>query len=511
MYMARFAYLIFAILLLASCAQVGSITGGAKDETAPQIQKTDLVSGTTNFSGNSVAITFDEFILLNKPTETIFLVPSDAKIEAKLTKKTLNLNWKESLLPNTTYTLYLNGAVKDVTEGNDSLMQFTFSTGSIIDTLQLNATVKDAFSNKPEAKVVVGLFDSLQAEKPRYFAKTITDGSVKLQSLKAGNYFIKAFNDKNNDLIIQKDEAQDWYFEPISIDTAFSDTLELRISAPLKANKIGNPQVLAPGLISVHVPEDSVLTKILYNEKEFAPTDFISAGKDSLLFAIGKTELNPLQLILNQDTLSIRYSEKDRKTKLKPKYIEIENGFTDFIQLEINDYIQEIDFTKIKLLNAKDSSEVKFEGKKNIQSFELSLASKDVRAFILQIEENAIIGKSGMGNSKMNLMINLRSERELGSLNVKLSQGIEKGLLQLMQKDKVIAESLLSSKTQNIPFQNLIPGEYSFRLLIDSNQNGIWDPINVKEQKKAESLIYFSTPVKVRANWEVETELDLGF
>ena len=83
--MARFTPLIFAILLLASCAQVGSITGGAEDEIAPQIQKTNLVAGTTNFSGNSIEITFDEFILLNKPTETIFLVPSDAKVEAKLT------------------------------------------------------------------------------------------------------------------------------------------------------------------------------------------------------------------------------------------------------------------------------------------------------------------------------------------------------------------------------------------------------------------------------------------
>jgi uncharacterized protein (DUF2141 family) len=505
--MARFAYLILVLFFLAACAQVGSITGGDEDEIAPQIQKTNLVSGTTNFSGNAVEITFDEFIQLNKASETIFLVPADAKVEAKLTKKTLNLSWNETLLPNTTYTLYLNGAVKDVTEGNDSLMQITFSTGAIIDTLKVQVAVVDAFTNKPQSKIVVGLFDSLGAEKPRYFAKTIADGSVKLQSLKAGNYFLKAFNDKNSDLTIQSDEAQDWNFEPISVDTSFRDTLKLRISAPLKVNKIGNAQVLAPGLISVHVPDDSVLTKILYNDKEFARTDFIAAGKDSLLFAIGKTELNPLQLILNQDTLSIRYLEKDRKTKLKPKYVEVENGFTDYIQLEVNDFIQEIDWSKLKLLAAKDSSEVKFEGKKNIQSLELKLPSFDQRAFILLIEENAVIGKSGLGNSKTNLAINLRSERELGSLNVKLSAGVENGILQLIQKEKVIAEAFLNAKTLAVPFPNLIPGEYTFRILIDSNQNGSWDPINVNEKQLAEELIYFSTPIKVRANWEVETEL----
>jgi hypothetical protein len=220
--------------------------------------------------------------------------------------------------------------------------------------------------------------------------------------------------------------------------------------------------------------------------------------------------LNPLQLILNQDTLSIRYLEKDRKTKLKPKYVEVATGFTDYIQLEVNDFIQEIDWSKVKLLSAKDSSEVKFEGKKNIQSLELKLPSFDQRAFILQMEENAVIGKSGLGNLKINLAINLRSERELGSLNVKLSAGVENGILQLIQKEKVIAEAFLNANTLAVPFPNLIPGEYTFRILIDSNQNGSWDPIKVNEKQLAEELIYFSTPVKVRANWEVEAVLEVG-
>jgi hypothetical protein len=95
----------------------------------------------------------------------------------------------------------------------------------------------------------------------------------------------------------------------------------------------------------------------------------------------------------------------------------------------------------------------------------------------------------------------------LGSLNVKLSAGVENGILQLIQKEKVIAEAFLNANTLAVPFPNLIPGEYTFRILIDSNQNGSWDPINVNEKQLAEELIYFSTPVKVRANWEVETEL----
>ena len=113
-----FNYFLILIITLVTigCAEVGTISGGLKDEIAPKIIKSSIQNGTTNFKSQSIELTFDEFVQLVKPTETIFLVPQHAKLETQLTKKTLEISLSNALESNTTYTLYLNAAVKDVTE-----------------------------------------------------------------------------------------------------------------------------------------------------------------------------------------------------------------------------------------------------------------------------------------------------------------------------------------------------------------------------------------------------------
>ena len=124
--MARFLALVCVLTLLASCGQIGTISGGPKDEIAPQITSSNLSDKQTNFKEQLIEFTFDEYVVLNKPMEQIVLVPADSKLENKLSKKTLSISIADTLQKNTTYTLYLNAAVKDVSEGNDSLMKFTF-------------------------------------------------------------------------------------------------------------------------------------------------------------------------------------------------------------------------------------------------------------------------------------------------------------------------------------------------------------------------------------------------
>ena len=89
-------------------------------------------------------------------------MPSNVTYETKLINKTLTLDLQEDLSPNTTYSLYLNGAVKDLTEGNDTLIQLVFSTGPFLDSNVVNFQVKDAFTNDIQSEITVGLFDSLK-------------------------------------------------------------------------------------------------------------------------------------------------------------------------------------------------------------------------------------------------------------------------------------------------------------------------------------------------------------
>lgn len=121
--------ILFLPVLLTACAQIGILSGGDEDVYAPKPleDKISPPNESVNFTGNKVIIPFDEFILLNNPQQTIQLVPDHADLKATVQKKDLKIEWEENLQPNTTYVIYLNGTVKDATEGNDSLITYVFS------------------------------------------------------------------------------------------------------------------------------------------------------------------------------------------------------------------------------------------------------------------------------------------------------------------------------------------------------------------------------------------------
>ena len=511
--MARYYFIILSIFLVTSCAQVGTISGGEKDIIAPQIKKSSLKDKTVNFKDTSVSIEFNEFIVLNKPTENIFLMPNDAALVSSIKKKTLTISWKRELKENTSYSIYLNKAVKDVTEGNDSLMKLTFSTGNILDSLQIFVSCFDAFSKQKLNNIVVGLYDSLNAEKPRYFATSNKLGVSAFSTLKAGDYFVKSFSDENNDLIIQKTEKQGWAFTEINILERKNDTLKSVLSIPKNSDKIKNARILPPGLIGIHMPEEKQAAKIFLDSMEInlsAIFPVSSSKKDSLLISIGQTNSNPLKLIIEADTFNLRYSEKDRTTKLKPRYIENLNGSEKILEFEVNDKIKNIDKEKIKILNAKDSSSLLFDSEISFNKLRLKINKASSNEFLIELMEGAIRGESSAQNSPLKQTIQVKEEKEFGKLLVHLSSNISSGIIELIQKEKVIASLQTTASTADFIFENLLPGEYSFRIILDENKNEKWDSIDVQQQKQAEDVLYFNTPVKVRANWEVETTLEIN-
>jgi uncharacterized protein (DUF2141 family) len=503
-------FLIFiCLLIISSCAEVGTISGGPKDETPPKIVKSSLQNGTTNFNENKVEITFDEFIQLNKPNENIFLVPSHSRVESQLIKKTLRINFKEVLQKNTTYTLYLNAAVKDVTEGNDSLMQFTFSTGPMLDSLKFTARTIDAFSNRIKSKITVALYDSLNAEKPIYFGQTNQTGIVSLSAIKEGTYFCKAFDDKNKDLTIQKDESQAWNYEPITINGNVFDTINFALSTPIQPDKIKNAKLIPPGIIGLHIPNGTAIDQLSINGKDVPTDKFWKLPEDSMHVALGNQQESEFQLIVNSDTFNLRRLEKNKMSRLNPKNITKENEISTISTFEVMDFIESIDTNKIEVLKLPDS--IKVNSRISFEQNRLSIqpTDKGLKKYIINFKDGAITGLTGKKNSVSKVEITTREEREFGSLHVKFKQPIDVGILQLVFKEKVVDEKKITSKDKSVIFTRLNPGEYSFRIIEDLNQNNQWDPISPEKRTEPERVFLFSTPIKVRANWEVETELEL--
>lgn len=505
--MARILALICSVFLVVSCGQIGTISGGPKDEVAPQIVQSNLSDKQLNFQDQHILLSFDEYVELNKPNEQIVLVPADAKLTSTLTRKSLDIALDHPLVPNTTYTLYLSGAVKDVTEGNDSLMKYTFSTGKQMDSLRFQCSVYDAYSKALLPKVTVGLYAQWEDVKPRYFAQSNSKGFVSLEALKEGYYFVKSFVDVNQDGQIQATEKQGYRFESLFLDTSYHDTLKMALSLPTQVDKVKNVRVIPPGIIGLHLPNEMQSNPIKLNGKELGINELIGIGEDSLLISIGELKETELQMSNGQDTISVRNTPKQQVAKLSILLIEKE-GLQERFFFSCTDFISWIDTSKIILRNADDSSLVDFEIDYLANQFEIR-PKKYAMRLNLSFSGGAIVGKTRNVSNRFQKELQWKQEREYGDLTMLFSETIPAGIIQVIEKSKVIRE-LSVREANRLVVPNLLPGEYTFKVLLDQNENGKWDPISPNLKTLAEEVLLFNTPVKIRANWEVEVNFDLN-
>ncbi len=228
--MVRWAFIV--LLLLCACAQVGTITGGPADEIAPQVLSETISDKQRNVKTSEQLLVFDEYIKLDQPQQRIQLMPADSRLQYELKGKTLRILFLDALQPQTTYTLLSNAGIKDLTEGNDSLMTWTFSTGPTLDSLVLNARAKEWVPNNKPSTIYLGLFQTDTSRSARYIGRFDQKGQLQLKGLKDGAYYLKAYIDENQDGTCSATESQDILFAPLTLSQFQADTLAFYLSTP---------------------------------------------------------------------------------------------------------------------------------------------------------------------------------------------------------------------------------------------------------------------------------------
>ena len=141
------AMLVMAVVIYA-CASRGYPEGGPKDTTPPQVILEEPASFTKNFDKKRVNIYFDEFVQLKDINEKFIISPPQKKKpKPRLKGKYVQVEFVDSLKPNTTYTLDFADAISDNNEGNPlGFYRYVFSTGNEIDSLELSGQVVNAES-----------------------------------------------------------------------------------------------------------------------------------------------------------------------------------------------------------------------------------------------------------------------------------------------------------------------------------------------------------------------------
>ena len=513
--MAGLRYVVFLSLFVTSCAQVGTISGGEKDTAAPQVitDKVNPPNESVNFTSRKVEIPFDEFFRLDNPAENIRIVPPHAKIKAQMKKKSLLLSWDDTLQDNTTYAIYINNAVKDISEGNDSIIQYVFSTGPTLDSLSYTIRVVDSWSNDPVQKCVVGLFHPT-TNVVQNFTETDINGVATLSYIKAGDYTLFAFMDENKDLTVQPHEKIGFPLsKTLSIDSSFADTIPVRLFTPLSNAKIRTAVFNAPGMFLIGATRPIENEKVYIHRQLIPKERYRWIAKDSLQLFTPKPDSTIGEIIIESDLINDTATVRFRAQKTSPPItINAKNSNNIFapsqpISFTVNDYVVSVDTALISLMNTKDSILIRaYSFDLLLNTFTINLDKTKLSEVAFTFEEGAIQTSNG-SSAKQKITIQLNEARKYGQLNIDLTSYRDQVLLQPFHNGKAI--KLFSVEDPSIPFtiSEVEPGDYTFKVIRDLNNNGLWDVGDLDTRTQPERVDTYSTVTKLRANWDVDVIL----
>lgn len=236
-FLAKIPYLFVAglvwIVIISSCANQGMPTGGPKDSIPPVLVGTQPKLRATDYKGDEVRLTFNEYILPSEISEELVISPPLKKRPSIRTKsKTLIIKFNEPLKDSTTYSLDFKNSVVDNNEKNPlENLRFSFSTGEVYDSLRVAGRVINAFNLEPVEKALVMLHKNLHDSAvfkviPDYIAKTDENGVFMIDNIAPGKYHIFAIDDANTDLMYNEGAESIAFVDTLVVPSA--DYLEVR-------------------------------------------------------------------------------------------------------------------------------------------------------------------------------------------------------------------------------------------------------------------------------------------
>lgn len=549
-YLALYAFLIF------SCARQTTPTGGPRDTIPPTLISSLPQNGTVNFKGKAIQLNFDEAVILNNPREQIIITPDLGKpVEAKVKKNQVTINLETELVPNTTYSVNFREAVQDITEKNPAQsLKLAFSTGTYIDSLSIDGTVTDALTRKESKEATVALFQSdtfnIFVYRPTHFTKADAKGRFKIENLKPGNYYIYAFDDKNKNLIA--DSKTESYGFVQDIFTLSHNIDSIRV--PLV--RLDSRPIIITGArpsgtffnIKTSKNLDHYTIRALDNQpiissfgEDFANIRVYNTFDEIDSVGVHFTATDSIQHVIDT-TLYVKFQE--RVTKPENFQFQLQDlqvvgtkgiikGNLQFnkpvLAVNFDSLFYRIDSTTFVTFTNENLRWDSLRNKLSIEKqFDKNLIPKTTASTTQQRPRaNAGAPQSDRKRSSSNefyignaafISIELDSSRRLveksaptkleetGVLLVEVQTSAPNFFVQLLNKDYKVLASTRNIKKFN--FEDLQPGDYQLRLIIDTDNNGKWDPGNFYENRPPEVVYYYlnekSIPIiNLKANWEL--------
>lgn len=221
------------VLLLAACASIGTPDGGRYDEEPPYVVKSNPGDRATGVTTKKIRINFNEYIKLDNASEKVVISPAQLEpANVRADGKQIRVDLFDSLKANTTYTIDFSDAVEDNNEGNPmGNYTFSFSTGDVIDTLEISGNVVAASNLEPVKGSLVGVIpydstwhDSLFRTTPLLrLGRTNGSGRFTIKGIKPGRYRCFALKDGDGNFRFSQKSEEIAFDTTVIVPTVFDE------------------------------------------------------------------------------------------------------------------------------------------------------------------------------------------------------------------------------------------------------------------------------------------------
>jgi uncharacterized protein (DUF2141 family) len=448
------------LLFLAACANIVPPDGGDKDVQAPKLIAQSVKDSQLHSRVTSITLTMDEYITVADAQKEIVISPNiNVPLKVAYTYKSISVSWPDSvLLPNTTYRLNFGNAIKDINEGNVYQRKpFVFSTGSFFDSLKLMGTVWDAAKGMPDttASVFIYNFDkdtSVFSAKPFYQTKVNNKAAFQFEGLSAHKYAIIALKDANNNATIDKGESFAYIQELIN-PASYKQAITLRLfkeQETVKDNKVvAKPPAVADA-------KKAFITTVFIDTSDLSKRVQELNADIELELSCKSIKLNKKQFLLSRDSASIL----------------VETAAT---------------------LIADSSNPLHYRITTNWLP--------DVH-YELRLQKGLF--EDSLGRKSASALYRFKTKREEDyatiALHIPDSFLHRHCKLEIKYQDKVWKQLAVDHTLYNFNF--LIPGTYTFAIIEDANQNGMWDTGDYEHKKQPEWYWQHEQVINAKASWE---------
>ena len=438
----------------ARCGQIGMPTGGPKDSIPPRLTSASPKLNSTQVTGNKITLNFNEYVDLKDPQTNVLISPLPKKqpsIDFKL--KTVTVKLKDTLLPNTTYSINFGNAIVDNNEGNPLKdFVYVFSTGNQIDSFTVSGKVVMAETGKTDSTMIALLYrnaddSAVQKRRPDYVAKLDGDGGFTFINLPAGRFNVYALKDGDGG---KNYNSKKEIF-------AFAD-------AAVTVSEKNEPVILYASALEKESNAAKTVKKVLNKKLLYSLTATGSPAQDLL---------SPFELLFNNPLKKFDGTALIlRDTNYKP--VPAQSWTIDSTRTRISLTVKWQEAMQYRLI--MDTLAITDSANNRL------VKADTIRFFTKQ--------QSDYGNVVLRF-----SNLDLGKHPV----------LQLVQGDEVKNSYPLTSLEWSNKFIN--PGEYEIRILFDSNNNGKWDTGDYSKKLQPEKAITLKEKLAIRANWDNERDI----